>query len=74
MSKIDYISIIERYYMSLSKQDLLDLLEKASVLIDTVIQELPDDNEDDSYDVTPLDYLMNASGDIQDAINGLTGD
>ena len=60
--------------MSLSKQDLLDLLEKASVLIDTVIQELPDDNEDDSYDVTPLDYLMNASGDIQDAINGLTGD
>ena len=60
--------------MSLSKKDLLDLLEKASVLLDTVISELPDDEEDDNYDVSPLDYLMNASGDIQDAINGLTGD
>ena len=60
--------------MSLSKKDLLDLLEKASELLDTVISELPDDNEDDNYDVSPLDYLMNASGDIQDAINGLTGD
>jgi hypothetical protein len=60
--------------MSLSKKDLLDLLEKASELLDTVISELPDDEEDDNYDVSPLDYLMNASGDIQDAINGLTGD
>ena len=60
--------------MSLSKKDLLDLLEKASELLDTVISELPDDNEDDNYDVSPLDYLLNASGDIQDAINGLTGD
>ena len=73
MSKIDYISIIERYYMSLSKKDLLDLLEKASELLDTVISELPDSDEVDN-DVTPLDYLMNASGDIQYAINGLTGD
>ena len=73
MSKIDYISIIERYYMSLSKKDLLDLLNKASELLDTVISELPDSDEVDN-DVTPLDYLMNASGDIQDAINGLTGD
>ena len=60
--------------MSLSKKDLLDLLEKASELLDTVISELPDDEEDDNYDVSPLDYLLNASGDIQDAINGLTGD
>ena len=62
---------------SLSKQDLLDLLEKASVLVDTVIQALPDDyedNEDDNDDVSPLDYLMNAAGDIQEAINGLSGD
>tara|TARA_R110000868_G_scaffold89255_1_gene248525 strand:- start:1462 stop:1665 length:204 start_codon:yes stop_codon:yes gene_type:complete len=67
--------------MSLSKKELLDLLEKASVLIDTVIQALPDpddddyeDNEDDYDDVSPLDYLMNAAGDIQEAINGLSGD
>jgi hypothetical protein len=59
--------------MSLSKKDLLDLLEKASELIDTVIQELPDSDEVDN-DVTPLDYLLNAAGDIQDAINGLSGD
>ena len=63
--------------MSLSKRDLIDLLEKASVLVDTVIQALPDDyedDEDDNDDVSPLDYLMNAAGDIQDAINGLSGD
>ena len=60
--------------MSLSKKDLLDLLEKASELLDTVISELPDDSDEVDNDVTPLDYLMNASGDIQDAINGLTGD
>ena len=59
--------------MSLSKKDLLDLLEKASELVDTVISELPD-NDEVSNDVTPLDYLYNAAGDIQDAINGLTGD
>ena len=63
--------------MSLSKRDLIDLLEKASVLVDTVIQALPDDYEDDEEDnddVSPLDYLMNAAGDIQEAINGLSGD
>lgn len=60
--------------MSLSKKDLLDLLEKASVLLDTVISELPDSDNEFSLDVAPIDYLLNASGDIQDAINGLTGD
>ena len=61
--------------MSLSKRDLLDLLEKASVLVDTVIQELPDDEEDnDNFDLSPIDYLLNAAGDIQDAINSLSGD
>jgi hypothetical protein len=61
--------------MSLSKQDLLDLLEKASVLVDTVISELPDDEEDnDNFDLSPSDYLLNAAGDIQDAINLLSGD
>ena len=61
--------------MSLSKQDLLDLLEKASELVDTVIQALPDDDEDfdnDNFDVSPTDYLLNAAGDIQEAINGLS--
>jgi hypothetical protein len=51
--------------MSLSKQDLLVLLEKASELLDTVIQEIPDNDEVDN----PLMYLLNASGDISDAIN-----
>jgi hypothetical protein len=61
--------------MSLSKKELLDLLEKASVLLDTVIQALPDNDEDNEEDdLTPLDYLLNAAGDIQDAINGLSGD
>jgi len=60
--------------MSLSKKDLLDLLEKASVLVDTVIQELPDSDNEFSLDVSPIDYLLNAAGDIQDAINGLSGD
>jgi len=56
--------------MSLSKKDLLDLLEKASELLDTVISELPDNDEVDN----PQMYLYNASGDIQDAINLLSGD
>jgi hypothetical protein len=61
--------------MSLSKSDMVALLEKASELIDTVIQSLPDDDIDfdnDSFDVSPLDYLINAAGDIQDAINALS--
>ena len=59
---------------NLSKQDLIDLLEKASVLLDTVISELPDSDNEFSLDISPIDYLLNAAGDIQDAINGLTGD
>jgi hypothetical protein len=61
--------------MSLSKSDMVALLEKAQELIDTVIQSIPDDDIDfdnDSFDVSPLDYLINASGDIQDAINALS--
>ena len=65
--------------MSLSKSDMLALLEKASELVDTVIQALPDDEDDevdfngDSWiDVSPLEYLVNAAGDIQEAINGLS--
>ena len=54
--------------MSLCKRDLIDLLEKASVLLDTVITECPDDNDLDDMD-SPLSYLINASGDISDAIN-----
>lgn len=54
--------------MSLSKQDMVALLEKAAELIDTVIGECPDDNDLDDMD-SPLSYLVNASGDIQDAIN-----
>ena len=60
--------------MSLSKKDLLDLLEKASELLDTVISELPDSNSEFDIDLSPSDYLLNAAGDIQDAINLLSGD
>ena len=56
--------------MSLSKQDMIALLEKAWDNIETVISESPDDNDIDS----PLSYLTNAVGDIQDAINLLSGD
>jgi hypothetical protein len=54
--------------MSLSKSDMIALLEKAQELIDTVITEYPDDNDIDDMD-SPLSYLTNAAGDIQDAIN-----
>ena len=57
--------------MSLSKEDMVALLEKASELVDTVIQELPDIGDYD-FEVSPFDYLTNAAGDIQDAINGLS--
>jgi hypothetical protein len=54
--------------MSLSKSDMVALLEKAQELIDTVITEYPDDNDEDDMD-SPLSYLINASGDISDALN-----
>ena len=54
--------------MSLSKADMVALLEKAQELIDTVIGDYPDDNDLDDMD-SPLSYLVNASGDISDAIN-----
>ena len=54
--------------MALSKEDMVALLEKAQELIDTVIGDYPDDNDIDDMD-SPLSYLVNASGDIQDAIN-----
>jgi hypothetical protein len=55
-------------FMSLSKKDMVALLEKAQELIDTVITEYPDDNDLDDMD-SPLSYLINASGDISDALN-----
>ena len=54
--------------MSLFESDMIVLLEKAQELIDTVITEYPDDNEVDDMD-SPLSYLINASGDISDALN-----
>jgi hypothetical protein len=54
--------------MSISKKDMIELLEKAQEIIDTVINELPDDNELDDMD-SPFTYLNNACGDLQDAIN-----
>jgi hypothetical protein len=57
--------------MSLSKADMIVLLEKAQELIDTVIGDCPDDNDIDDMD-SPLSYLVNASGDLSDAINLLS--
>ena len=54
--------------MALFESDMIVLLEKAQELIDTVIGDCPDDNDLDDMD-SPLSYLINASGDIQDAIN-----
>ena len=54
--------------MSLFESDMIVLLEKAQELIDTVIGDCPDDNDLDDMD-SPLSYLINASVDIQDAIN-----
>ena len=54
--------------MSLSNADMVVLLEKAQELIDTVINDYPDDNDIDDMD-SPLSYLTNASGDLSDAIN-----
>ena len=51
--------------MSLSKEDKIALLQKASELIDTVIQDLPDSNEMDN----PFVYLANCVGDIDEAIS-----
>jgi hypothetical protein len=56
--------------MSLSKEDIIDLLNKAQELIDTVITELDDNDEEDN----PLMYLTNSSGDISDAINLISDD
>ena len=52
--------------MSLSKQDLIDLLDKAQVIIDTVLENIDSDNPE--YDEL-VSYLSNSCGDIQDASN-----
>ena len=54
--------------MALFESDMIVLLEKAQELIDTVIGDCPDDNDLDDMD-SPLSYLINASGDLSDALN-----
>ena len=51
--------------MSLSKEDMVALLQKAAELVDMVIQDLPDSDELDD----PFVYLANCSGDIDEAIS-----
>ena len=51
--------------MVLSKEDRIALLQKASELIDTVIQDLPDSDDIDN----PFVYLVNCVGDIDEAIS-----
>jgi len=56
--------------MKVNKQDLIELLDKASGLIDYVISELPDNDDDND----PMMYLLNAVGDLQDAVNLISDD
>jgi hypothetical protein len=58
--------------MALSKEDMVALLNKALELIDTVIQELPDDNGLDDWEVEPISLLVNSVEDIQMAIDTLS--
>ena len=51
--------------MSLSKEDMVALLQKASELVDMVIQDLPDSDDIDN----PFVYLVNCVGDIDEAIS-----
>ena len=51
--------------MSLSKEDMVALLQKAAELVDMVIQDLPDSDEIDN----PFVDLANCSGDIDEAIS-----
>ena len=50
--------------VKLSIQDKLALLDKAQELVDTVLENMVDGEEAEMY-------LLNASGDISDAINHL---
>ena len=53
---------------SLSKQDYLDIIQKAQDCLGDVYSDYPDTNDLDDMD-TPLSHILNALGEIQQAVN-----
>lgn len=54
--------------MQLSKQDYLDIIQKAQDCLNDVYSDYPDKNDLDDMD-SPVSYILNAIGDIQKAVN-----
>ena len=54
--------------MQLSKQDYLDIIQKAQDCLCDVYSVYPDNNDLDDMD-SPVSYILNAIGDIQKAVN-----
>ena len=54
--------------MQLSKQDYLDIIQKAQDCLNDVFSDYPDKNDLDDMD-TPLSHILNAIGNIQKAVN-----
>jgi len=54
--------------MQLSKQDYLDIIQKAQDCLCDVYSDYPDNNDLDDMD-SPVSYILNAIGDIQKAVN-----
>jgi hypothetical protein len=54
--------------MQLSKQDYLDIIQKAQDCLCDVYSVYPDKNDLDDMD-SPVSYILNAIGDIQKAVN-----
>jgi hypothetical protein len=54
--------------MQLSKQDYLDIIQKAQDCLGDVYSVYPDKNDLDDMD-SPVSYILNAIGDIQKAVN-----
>jgi hypothetical protein len=54
--------------MQLSKQDYLDIIQKAQDCLGDVYSNYPDKNDLDDMD-SPLSHILNALGEIQQAVN-----
>ena len=54
--------------MQLSKQDYLDIIQKAQDCLNDVFSDYPDKDDLDDMD-SPLSHILNALGEIQQAVN-----
>lgn len=54
--------------MQLSKQDYLDIIQKAQDCLNDVYSDYPDTNDLDDMD-SPLSHILNAIGEVQQAVN-----